>query len=525
MADVPPETNFGRELVVEARNLATLLPPTDRSRVADALVDYFVGRGLLDDAVEVAVQLDGSANAFSRIALRCLDASDFNGALRVAELAQDSTARDRVLAAITSRMAQSRRTKGGIVVAARISDRAARIDALTNAAQSMYPRDSSALPYLLGALDLLRGDTTAAWRRDNLAFLLLELGDWRGVHLADSAGRTSTERVLFLGNLAGRLRDRNNERVADSLDTMARAIATAGGGDGAALWRAYWGNRHAGAADSAFVLTLGTIEDASAGNQYLARVAQYYVQKFDMNRPRQIAELLLARGDTNSALTVLANLVQRVASSRQADSRTHGVDLWRILQELRRISAVSERWSQSGHAGNAVAAMSRADLPRVRELVADSGLQVLGRWGHSQFIATLMGVDIHAAISLALQLEDTAQRDYQLRIAAERQSGAGYGDDALRTMALIGNGSVRAQATLSVARQRVQNGDTTGVRAMVLEAMPNLDATGDSWTLSYHLSALVGRLQLFDEARRWLLALPENLRALAMALVASRLSG
>jgi hypothetical protein len=233
----------------------------------------------------------------------------------------------------------------------------------------------------------------------------------------------------------------------------------------------------------------------------------------------------LARGDTNSALTVLANLVQRVASSRQADSRTHGVDLWRILQELRRISAVSERWSQSGHAGNAVAAMSRADLPRVRELVADSGLQVLGRWGHSQFIATLMGVDIHAAISLALQLEDTAQRDYQLRIAAERQSGAGYGDDALRTMALIGNGSVRAQATLSVARQRVQNGDTTGVRAMVLEAMPNLDATGDSWTLSYHLSALVGRLQLFDEARRWLLALPENLRALAMALVASRLSG
>jgi hypothetical protein len=161
---------------------------------------------------------------------------------------------------------------------------------------------------------------------------------------------------------------------------------------------------------------------------------------------------------------------------------------------------------------SALALLVRHDFGRVHKLVADSGLSVLTGWASDAYINALMGLDIRAAREQALAIADSARRDNLMRSISERQSGAGYLDDAAHTAALIRSSTQRLTAELQIAQQRTNHGDTTGVRATVLRAMQDPDLRATQHELSYRLVPTAMIAGMTEELLAWSESLPSAQR-------------
>jgi hypothetical protein len=384
-------------------------------------------------------------------------------------------------------------------------------------------------PLLHDALALARIDTSPnlRWQRDNIRWTLLEFGDWSGVTEANHEALAPAERVQFLVNLAMRLRD-SGDRRADSVYLVARGVIDGNAGQGTrpSLLQIYARGYRPGAADSNYTRVAESFDDISARNIYLSRVAASHASRGDSRTALRIAEDVLLTGDTTVAVALLwesANALANMMHMAVPDARGPGAAA--LLERMTALVSASQRRNLLHYRDNAMATLIRVDFPRARQLVADSGIKVLTGWSSNAFINALMNVDMRAAGRLAREISDSARSDQLLQSIASRQAGAGYLADASKTIAAIRSPDQRSQASLQVAQQRLQSGDTTGGRAAVRDVMRSTAPRMNLWQLSYPFAWVAMRSGMTDEVLRWCAQLPEGERAYVLVALLTRIQG
>jgi hypothetical protein len=262
------------------------------------------------------------------------------------------------------------------------------------------------------------------------------------------------------------------------------------------------------------------MQDTTEKKVYLIGLAGWTARSGNVSTAEGLADYFFARSDFASARRVLYDAT---TLSLYANGQT--TPLFVTERMLRRVIATKQNMEVEGdtYTSSAMAMLARASMDYARKLADDSSFGTMPGQVQDAVVGAIMNVDPASGVALAVTLPDSQRADAALARGASQMINAGLIEGGLQIAARIRTPSQRG-APLSQAVQRmVQNGDTTGVRAIVREVLNNANMRNDYWNISYSLIPAAIKAGMLDELLSIASRMSDDRRAFLLVALLTKL--
>ncbi len=505
-------------LLAEARELLPEYPENDRNVLASALIEMMIAQKDREGAFELAVDLNiTQAHLFTRIASTFMESGNDLRALQIVMFPTDTAIRNQAVRQLPAYDPyQGSRTMVRLLES--LPDSALRFELmLAQASQQNRPARESALA-LRQLLPRLYADTTenGQERMVSAGAALLFHHDMTGFEVLKRSKRPLQSFIYQVGYTTQNLAERGDP-FADSLYVELRRLIAL---EPNAQMRDNLESQFQSAArprkfENKWRAIADTIVDRQRRINYLASQAQVRMQYGTITDVTEIADYMLAIGDSARARQTLIN---SASYGSYWNSPLKGT-LPQALEALQRAMAIKPGSRQTF---DSEAQLARMSVDFARTQLMDPAF--VNRPGQLQdaVLNCLMNVDVQAAVAGAIMIQDSTRRDSHLRNAAQRLSQGGMLDAALEITARIRTPATRVSTLGQIVQQPMQSGDTTRVQAIVREAL-SLTIVKPEY---YQFTNLIGAgiyAGMQDEIVAWADQLPRHTRAYAVVALLTKL--